>query len=343
MSDASFSDDRDGAGRRDSSPIVLARMGSFHVGGRAVTVTGLPVSTQQPLVPGGVPARLDPNGRYMVEQMYVQYFVPEPLRGRVPLLLWHGGGMTGVNWETTPDGREGWVNHFLRWGWAVYNCDAVERGRSGWPALPEPLWESAPMTIPIEHAAERFRMDRPGSQFPMEALEQFGRQLVPRWVTTDEPTFAAYLALLERVGPSVVVAHSQGGNFAFRAAQSRPDLVRALVAIEPAATGDPGRAAELRDVPLLLIYGDFIDDDPRWPEMRRRAVAYAEAVRGLGGQADVIDLPACGIRGNSHMLMMERNNREIAALVRRWLQAQRLEGEPAPADARFGGGEGFAG
>src|SRR5690606_40725272 len=106
MSDAPFSDDRDGAGRRDSSPIVLARMGSFHVGGRAVTVTGLPVSTQQPLVPGGVPARLDPNGRYMVEQMYVQYFVPEPLRGRVPLLLWHGGGMTGVNWETTPDGRD---------------------------------------------------------------------------------------------------------------------------------------------------------------------------------------------------------------------------------------------
>src|SRR5690606_11946088 len=98
------------AGSSPDQPITLARMGSFHVGGRAVSVAGLPVATQPPLAPGGVPARLDPNGRYLVEQMYVQYFVPEPLRGRLPLLLWHGGGMTGVNWETTPDGREGWLN-----------------------------------------------------------------------------------------------------------------------------------------------------------------------------------------------------------------------------------------
>ena len=116
-------------------PITLEAMGSFHIGGRRVEVHGFPVVMQQ-LAPDGVPARFDPNGGYMVEQMYVQYFVPRPLRGTVPLLLWHGGGMTGVNYETTPDGREGWVNLFLRWGWSVYNCDAVERGRAGWPALP---------------------------------------------------------------------------------------------------------------------------------------------------------------------------------------------------------------
>jgi pimeloyl-ACP methyl ester carboxylesterase len=311
----------------DPPPITLARMGSFHVGGRPVTVTGLPVATQQPLVPDGVPARIDPNGRYLVEQMYVQYFVPDPLRGRAPLLLWHGGGMTGVNYETTPDGREGWRNMFLRWGWAVYNCDAVERGRSGWPALPVPLWASAPMLIPVEHAAERFRLDRPGGRFPLDALEQFGRQLAPRWVTTDEPTLAAYLALVERVGPCVIVAHSQGGNFAFRVAQARPDLVRALVAVEPAAVGDPARASELLVVPVLLLYGDFIEEDPRWPERRRRAVAYAADVRRAGGRVDVVDLPARGIPGNSHMLMMETNNDVIAALVREWLRGQGLERE----------------
>jgi pimeloyl-ACP methyl ester carboxylesterase len=343
MSDAPTPDARDDPQRDDPHPIRLARMGSFHVGGRTVTVAGLPVAVQPPLVPGGVLARLDPNGRYLVEQMYVQYFVPEPLCGRVPLLLWHGGGMTGVNWETTPDGREGWLNLFLRWGWAVCNCDAVERGRSGWPALPVRLWESDPLSIPIEHAAERFRLDRPGSQFPVAALEQFGRQLVPRWISTDEPTLAAYLALLERTGPSVIVAHSQGGNFAFRAAQQRPDLVRALVAIEPAATGDPQQADVLRDVPVLLVYGDFIEEDPRWPEMRRGAMAHADAVRRAGGHVDLIDLPAQGIRGNSHLLMMERNNREIAALVRTWLQARNLEQAPAPAGGAFGGWTAFAG
>jgi pimeloyl-ACP methyl ester carboxylesterase len=262
----------------------------------------------------------------MVEQMYVQYFVPRPLRGTVPLLLWHGGGMTGVNYETTPDGREGWVNLFLRWGWSVYNCDAVERGRAGWPALPARLWQSDPVLIPVEHAVERFRIGASEGRFPEDALEQFGRQLSPRWTTTDEPTLRAYLELIERVGPCVIIAHSQGGNFAFRAAQARPDLVRALVAVEPSGVGDAAQARALRDVPVLMLYGDFIEQDPRWPQMRRRGVAFAESLRGRGGRADVIDLPARGIRGNSHMLMMERNNAEIAALIRDWLAERGLAG-----------------
>jgi hypothetical protein len=36
-------------------------------------------------------------------------------------LLWHGGGLTGVTYETTPDGRDGWLNMFVRSGWDVYN------------------------------------------------------------------------------------------------------------------------------------------------------------------------------------------------------------------------------
>ena len=76
-------------------------MGSFHIGGRRVEVHGFPVSMQQ-LAPNGVPARFDPNGGYMVEQMYVQYFVPQPLYGKAPLLLWHGAETTS---SRTPAGR----------------------------------------------------------------------------------------------------------------------------------------------------------------------------------------------------------------------------------------------
>ena len=50
-------------------------------------------------------ARFDANGTYQVEQMYVQYFVPSNVRGNLPLLMWHGGGLTGVTYESTPDGR----------------------------------------------------------------------------------------------------------------------------------------------------------------------------------------------------------------------------------------------
>ena len=90
------------------APIALRDMGSFHVGGREVTISGKPVK-EVVFTPGGVPAKIDPNGTYVVESMYVQYFLPANRRGSLPLLLWHGGGLTGVTYETTPDGREGWL------------------------------------------------------------------------------------------------------------------------------------------------------------------------------------------------------------------------------------------
>jgi len=110
-------------------PITLRGMGSFHVGGKLVEISGRPVKDVV-FTPGGTPARVDPNGTYQTGQMYVQYFLPQNERGSAPLLLWHGGGMTGVNYESTPDGRQGWLEFFLRKGWSVYNSDAVERGRS---------------------------------------------------------------------------------------------------------------------------------------------------------------------------------------------------------------------
>ena len=97
------------------APIALKEMGSFHVGGREVVISGKPVR-EVVFTPGGVPAKVDPNGVYQVEQMYVQYFIPQNPRGALPLLMWHGGGLTGVTYETTPDGREGWLNYFLKKG-----------------------------------------------------------------------------------------------------------------------------------------------------------------------------------------------------------------------------------
>src|SRR5262245_41039194 len=92
--------------------IVLRGMGSFHVGGRVAEVSGKPVR-EIVRIPGGPPSKLDPNGQFMVEQMYVQYFLPKHRKGKLPLLLLHGAGLTGVTYETTPDGREGWRTMFI--------------------------------------------------------------------------------------------------------------------------------------------------------------------------------------------------------------------------------------
>jgi hypothetical protein len=193
-------------------------MGSFHVGGREVVLTGKPVK-EVVFTPGGVPAKVDPNGTYLAESMYVQYFLPAERRGRLPLLLWHGGGLTGVTYETTPDGREGWLNWFVKKGWDVYNSDAVERGRAGFAMYPD-IFKTEPLFLPKDEPFGRFRMK--DSQFPAQSCDNFVRQIVPRWTSTDDAIIAAYTQLVERVCPCAILFHSQAGQFGFKVAQRAP-------------------------------------------------------------------------------------------------------------------------
>ncbi len=319
--------------RAAEDDIVLRGMGSFHVGGRVAEVSGRP-AREIVRIPGGPPSKLDPNGEFMVEQMYVQYFLPKHRKGKLPLLMWHGGGLTGVTYETTPDGREGWLNWFVKKGWDVYNSDAVERGRSGFAMVPE-IFKTEPLFLPKSDPYERFRIGNgpgsysnkttnPGVQFPVEGYDNFMRQVVPRWTSTDEAILAAYTALVDKLCPCVILFHSQAGQFGFKVAQARPEKVKALIAVEPAGTGDPKQAERLKGVPTLFVYGDFIEKDARWPQIRKNGIAFGEAVTAAGGNVQVVNLPQAGIRGNSHMLMMDKNNQEVAALIQQWLEKQGL-------------------
>ena len=303
-----------------TAPIALRDMGSFHIGGRDVEVSGKPAK-EVVFTPGGVPAKVDPNGVYSVESMYVQYFLPAEQRGAVPLLMWHGGGLTGVTYETTPDGREGWLNYFVKKGWDVYNSDAVERGRAGWAMYPE-IFTSEPLFLPKNEPFGRFRMK--DSQFPVEGYDNFVKQVVPRWTSTDDAIIRAYTALVDKVCPCAILFHSQAGQFGFKVAQARPDKIKALIAVEPAGQGDPRQAAALKNIPVLMVYGDQIEKDARWPQIRKNGLGFAAQVVNAGGKVDVLDLPKAGLQGNSHMLMMDRNNAQVAALIQQWLEKQGL-------------------
>lgn len=312
-------------------PIVLRDMGSFHIGGRIAEVKG-----KEPRMivrqPGGPLTKLDPNGQFMVEQMYVQYFLPQNRKGRFPLLMWHGGGLTGVTYESTPDGREGWLNMFIRKGWDVYISDAVERGRSGF-ASPD-VWPSEPTFLNYQDPYERFRIGdgegswnadpakrRPitGTQFPVEAYDNYMKQSVPRWLSTDDAIIAAYVELVDKICPCVMLAHSQGGAFGFKVAEKRPDKVKAIVAIESATAGVLANAPALKNTPVLMVFGDYVDQHPRWANFKKIDLAYAEAVQAAGGKVDVVNLPEIGIKGNSHMLMQDKNNAQIAEVIQKWL------------------------
>jgi pimeloyl-ACP methyl ester carboxylesterase len=319
--------------------IGLRSIDSFHLGGRAVTLSGLPVSARR-MAAGAAPRPIDPNGSSFTGQMYVQAFRQAAPRHALPVLLWHGGGLTGACWETTPDGRPGWLMWFLAQGYDVLVSDAVERGRAGWSRWPE-IYAEPPIFRTMGEAWESFRFGPAGSWnddparraahtpmlFPTHAMDSFARQFVPRWADHEAITMAAYEALLDRVGPCIVVAHSQGGGFAFEAAQRRPELVRAVVALEPSGAPAflPGRLP-----PHLILWGDHVAAHPEWSRYRSVVDDYATRLAASGCPVRIVDLPETGLAGNSHMLMMDHNSDALAAMATDWLSGLELDGAPGP-------------
>lgn len=313
--------------------IAVKEIGSIHVGGRTATLSGLPEKEVR-FTPTQPPTKLNPNGEFEVEQMYVQYvkLTDATRRGAHPMVMIHGGGLAGVTWETKPDGGAGWQMYFLQQGHDVYVADAVERGRASWARYPE-IFSSEPIFRTKKEAWELFRFGpryevnpplreaHPAMQFPLQAFDQFMKQGVPRWVTNDAPTLAAYEAMALKLCPCTIVVHSQGSTFAYSLARKYPHLVKAIVGIEPSGALDPEKVdmTPLKTVPMLFVWGDKIRETPRWVGIVAPLHKMIAAQRAQGGVADEYDLPRMGIAGNSHMIMMDRNSDQIAALVQKWL------------------------
>src|SRR5262245_13027690 len=123
-----------------------------------------------------------------------------------------------------------------------------------------------------------------------------------------------------------MIVHSQGGNFGYTAALNAPDMVKAMIAIEPSGAPDPDRVdvARLKAVPHLVVWGDYFDGYDRWNEIRRLVERYEDALRRQGGAADRLDLPAVGVKGNSHMIMIDGNWDQVAALIQGWIEKHDL-------------------
>ena len=176
------------------TPLVLKAQGSFFVGGEKVEQTQ------------GELGDLGPGGHITVNQMYVRYMVPQGGDGNVPVVMVHGATLTGKSWETTPDGRMGWDEYFVRKGHPVYVPDQVGRGRSGFnqavfnnvragsapPAnLPRWIRFSDEVVWPNFRFGSKPGAPYPDSQFPVTAVDELSKQGVPDvsfgGVPTPEP------------------------------------------------------------------------------------------------------------------------------------------------------------
>jgi hypothetical protein len=287
----------------------------------------------------------------------VFYQVPANAR-RLPLIFWHGHGQSAKTWETTPDGREGFQNIFLRRGFPVYLIDQPRRGRAA--------RSRQPMAIPATPDEQLwfgvFRLGvwpnlYPNVQFSRDssALDQFFRQAVPNTGPYDvDVNTDAVSALLDRIGPGILVTHSQSGTLGWRTAMKNRN-VRAIVSYEPGGDfvfpdGDAPPSVTLRGapfapptvplsafmqltkIPIVVYYGDNIPEQPstnpgqeQWRVFRAVARQWRDAVNQRGGDATLVELPAIGIRGNTHFPMSDLNNLEIANHLSEFLRKKRLD------------------
>ncbi|MHC1725505.1 MAG: alpha/beta fold hydrolase [Syntrophobacteraceae bacterium] len=329
------------------APMVIQEQGSFAVGGSVLSNPGT-----------FDPVKMTPDGQtFHGDHAYVFYQIPEKAR-KLPLVLWHGYGQFSKTWETTPDGREGYQNIFLRYGFGVYVLDQPRRGNAG--------RSTQPITIkPVPDEQKWFDIFRvgiwpdyfPGVQFPQNpaSLEQYFRQMTPDTGPIDiDVNSDAVAELFNKIGPGILVAHSHSGGMGWRTV-IKSQNVRAIIAYEPGsnfvfpesevpspmpssagpleAVGVPlSDFMRLTKIPIVIYYGDNIPEQPsanpgqdQWRVGLAMAKLWRDAVNRQGGDVTVVHLPEIGVRGNTHFPFSDLNNLEIADLMSRFLEKKGLK------------------
>src|SRR5215469_4511871 len=305
-------------------PLVIASQGSLYVGGESKTV---------------------PNGDLTVNQMYVQYQIPPKGGSHVPVVMVHGCCLSSKTWETTPDGRMGWNEYFVRKDRPVYLADQVSRARSGFDATGfldirqgKAKPESMPVIIDATHqvAWTVFRFGPkygeafPDEQFPIQSIDELYKQMIPDLNGTLGPqptaTWKQMAALAVKLNGAILMGHSESGFFPEQAALINPAGIRGNISIEmPCVTNfSASQLATLAKIPTLVMFGDHLGDvqgggPANWAQSFASCNTFVDQLKKAGGDAEMMHLPAMGIKGNSHMLMQDKNSDQLADLVIKWI------------------------
>jgi pimeloyl-ACP methyl ester carboxylesterase len=313
-------------------PLTIKEQGSFFVGGEHRTISA-PAT-------GVIPAQ---SGEITVNQMYVQYQIPLKGARHVPVVFVHGCCLSSKTWETTPDGRMGWSEYFVRKGRSVYLADQVSRARSGFDPtnfnavhtgklasaqMPGILDATHQFAWSVFRFGPKFGEGFKDEQFPIEAVEELYKQMIPDLNSTlsqnPNPTLTQMAALGVKLHGAILVGHSESGFFPEQAALLDPTGVKGLVTIEMQCDTHLSAAqlAALAKIPTLIMFGDHLADVKApfsWMDALTSCNTFVDQLKKAGGDATMMYLPAMGIKGNSHMLMQDKNSNQLADLVIAWI------------------------
>ena len=312
-----------------AEPLTIAKMGSLEAGGTVIDCQ---------TVDGG-----DPNnprqtpGHLVINHVYASYLYPQEQRYPYPILFNPGGGHTARFYDTTPDGREGWLTLFARAGFPTYGVDRVNTGRSGSDIckLNAVRLGRAPISdIPIanRYSAEaswvsfrwgpKFGTAYPNTQFPIEAADAYYAQTLTTYRDPAETqkSVAAFAALIDKIdAPGVIIqSWSSSGLLGYLTAAERPNKVKGILAIESSTTAfddiPKDKKQILAKIPIIIMVGD------RAPDRNESSRKFQKEMAALGGDVTVDILPEAGIYGNGHTLAAEKNNKQTMHRLIAWME-----------------------
>jgi len=326
-----------------NSNLVIKEQGTFSAGGKVVKSDGLFDALKPWNVPQGGQTR---HG----DHADVFYQVPIHAKHHSMIFL-HGYGQSRRSWQTTADGREGFADLFLRKGYSVYLVDQPGRGAAGQTTKPGQITATPDdQTWFTQFRFGLYPNFNEGAQFPKDSasLDQFYRMMTPNTGSVDEETIVnAMSAVFDKSGDGILFTHSAGGAPGWKTA-IKNDHVKAIIAIEPGGFSFPegevpegnrgGKGIPLTDflkltkIPIVVYYGDYIPTEETnaaslnfWRNVLATARQWAKVVNAHGGDVTIVHLPEIGIKGNTHFIMSDLNNKEIADLITKWLKEKGLK------------------
>src|SRR4051794_22106922 len=216
--------------------------------------------------------------------------------------------------------------------------DQVARGRSGFDpsgfnkvAAGKAPPKDMPVLFSASHEAAwtifrfgpKYPQSFPNLKFPLSAQDEFWKQMVPDLnlsLPTPNPTLLNLSALARKLGGAVMISHSESGPFPFQTAAIRAAGIAGIISIEPGScSGFDKDIRTLARIPTVVLYGDYVSQFPNWASSLQSCQQFVQQLRKAGGDAQVIQLPDLGIHGNSHMLMQDKNNLQVADLLLDWI------------------------
>jgi len=332
-------------------PVTIEDQGSFMAGGKIITAAGNFNTTKNPR---------DLSGNTLHgDHAYCFYQIPAKSK-KFSLIFLHGYGQSGKSWETTPDGRDGFQNIFLQKGYKTFIVDQPRRGRAGRSTVSgnisatpdDQLWYYNFRIGEYPNFYENVSFPRDA-----EAVRQFFMQMTPDTGSypSDEIISDAMVEVFEKAGEGILITHSAGGGPGWTTA-IKSDKVRAVIALEPGTfpfpenelpaveeTTSPFPAVgqkvslenflKLTKIPVVVYFGDNIPTGNKtvenwgfdnWRTRLNLAKNWQKVMQKYGGDCEIIYLPDIGVKGNTHFLMADLNNQEVADVMENWLKSKGL-------------------